>query len=372
MKIGLVCPYNIGLGGGVQECVLAMQAELKRRGHEVLIITPLSKEARENPPSDTILVGAGTDIRSPFQTTAQISATINPDELQQIVDEHVFDILHFHEPWVPVLSRQLLAKSKAINIATFHARMPDGVMTRAIERVVTPYTKSILKYLDCLTAVSEPAAHYVRTLTDQPIEIIPNGIDLSKYHALHLPHAPTHRLKKILYIGRLEGRKGIKHLIDAFARLDDPRARLIIAGDGPDREKLEFYATENGVEHVSFEGYISEKQKLRLLRRADIFCSPATSGESFGIVLLEAMAMGTVTVAGNNPGYRSVMKERGELSLVNPQDTDEFARRLRLLLNDRALRTLWRKWATKYVAQFDYVHVVDQYEGLYKRLLKRR
>lgn len=373
MKIGLVCPYNIGRGGGVQECVLAMQAELKQRGHEVLIITPLSREARENPPADTIFVGTGADIRSPFQTTAQVSASINPDELQKIIDEHAFDILHFHEPWVPVMSRQLLSKSRAINIATFHARMPDGMMTRTIERVVTPYTRSIIKYLDALTAVSDPAAQYVRSLTKKPIEIIPNGIDLRKYRNGHGTKQPaTRRTKKILYIGRLEGRKGVKHLIDAFARLDDPHARLTIAGDGPDREKLEFYVNENGVEHVNFLGYISEKEKLRLLRDADIFCSAATSGESFGIVLLEAMATGTVTIAGNNPGYVSVMRERGELSLVNPQDTEEFARRLRLLLYDKQLASLWRDWATKYVEQFDYVGVVDQYEKLYKKLLKKQ
>lgn len=369
--IGLVCPYNIGLGGGVQECVMAAQTELKRRGYKVFIITPLSKEARENPPEDTILVGAGTDVRSPFSTTAQISASFNSDELERIVEEHKFDILHFHEPWVPVLSRQLLGKSKSINVATFHARMPDGVMTRTIEKVVTPYAKSILKSFDAFTAVSDAAAQYVRSLTDEPIEIVPNGIDLKKYRFSRLtPHRPGAK-PTVFYVGRLEKRKGIKYLIDAFAQLNDKDARLIIAGDGPDRNKLESYASYyDGQVDISFLGYISEKDKLRLLKEADVFCSPASYGESFGIVLLEAMASGTPIVAGNNPGYVSVMTGRGLVSLVDPSDTAQFARRLALLLYDKELAKLWRKWARANVKQYDYAQVVDRYEKLYKKLLK--
>lgn len=370
MKIGLVCPYNIGRGGGVQEGVLAAQADLKRRGHDVFIITPRSREARENPPADTVLVGNGADIKTPFATTAQFSASFNPEDLQRILDEHQFDILHFNEPWIPVLSRQLLERSQAINVATFHARMPDGVTTRAIERVVRPYTKSILKYFDALTAVSEAAAQYVRSLTDQPVEIIPNGIDLKKYRQRIRRYRGGGK-KTVLYIGRLERRKGVNYLIDAFARMDDPDCQLIIAGDGPDRTKLEDYASEKGLKHVSFLGYVSEKEKIRLLRSADVFSSPAVYGESFGIVLLEAMAAGTPIVAGDNPGYASVLQERGFMSIVNSTDSGAFARRLSLFLNDKDLAKLWRKWAMEYVKQFDYVYVIDKYETLYEKLMAK-
>lgn len=370
MKIGLVCPYNIGLGGGVQECVIATRRELVKRGHEVHIITPLSKEARENPPKDTILVGTGTDVRSPFSTTAQISASFNPDELERIVEEYQFDVLHFHEPWVPVLSRQLLAKSKSVNIATFHARMPDGVMTKTIERVITPYTKSILKSFDGYTAVSDAAAHYVRSLTDNDIQIIPNGIDLHKYRP---KRARTKRDRQtIVYIGRLERRKGVNHLIDAFACLQDENCELLIAGNGPDRKKLEHQVKQKRLTNVSFLGFISEKEKIRLLREADVFCSPAIYGESFGIVLLEAMGCGAPIVAANNPGYRSVMQGRGLISLVNPEDADQVARRLALMLYDDELAQLFRKWALRNVKQYDYPKVVDKYEALYKKLLKNK
>lgn len=370
MKIGLVCPYNIGLGGGVQECVIAARKELVDRGHDVHIITPLSREARDDPPKGTIFVGTGTDVRSPFATTAQISASFSSDELENIVQSYDFDILHFHEPWVPMLSRQLLAKSKSINIATFHARMPDGVMTKTIEKVITPYTKSILKSFDAHTAVSDAAAQYVRSLMDGEVEIIPNGINLAKYRPKRNPGSGGKR--KILYIGRLEGRKGVNYLIDAFAILNDPNSELLIAGNGPNRRKLEARVKSKNLNNVTFLGYVSEKEKIRLLRESDVFVSPAIYGESFGIVLLEAMATGIPTVAANNPGYSAVMQGRGLVSLVDPKDAEQFANRIALMLYDGELGKLWKKWALENVKQYDYPKVIDKYEALYKKLIKQR
>ncbi len=121
--------------------------------------------------------------------------------------------------------------------------------------------------------------------------------------------------------------------------------------------------------NVSFLGFVSEELKLELLAEADIFCSPAIFGESFGIVLLEAMATGTVCVAGNNSGYIDVMQELGAMSIVNPQDAEEFARRLDLLLHQKDLRALWQKWATQYVKQFSYARIVDRYEELYREAI---
>jgi phosphatidylinositol alpha-mannosyltransferase len=120
---------------------------------------------------------------------------------------------------------------------------------------------------------------------------------------------------------------------------------------------------------VDFLGFVSDDLKLELLNKADLFCSPALFGESFGIVLLEAMATGTVTVAGDNSGYTGLMQDIGALSIVNPTDTKELARRLNLMLNQPELRTMWQKWAKQYVQQFNYPNVVDQYEELYKDAL---
>jgi phosphatidylinositol alpha-mannosyltransferase len=368
MKIGLVCPYNMFIGGGVQEVVLALRDGIQARGHKAYIITPQPRDYKGMAPEGVIFIGGGTTVKKPFDTAGQIAASVDTDKLEQILEEQQFDILHFHEPWVPMLSRQILLRSEAINIGTFHATLPDRFMTRTIERVITPYTRSILKYLDVMTAVSPSATTYVRTLSTRNVSIIANGIDLKKYKFSEKPAAEPGKHKKILYVGRLEKRKGVKYLIQAFAVLRQvhPEYQLLIAGNGPDREKLEEFIKDNNIRGVSFLGYIDEQDKLDLLHEADIFCSAALYGESFGIVLLEAMASGCVTVAGNNAGYESVMSGRGQVSIVNPKDTVEFARRLALLGSDEELRSLWRKWARSEAEKYNYDRIIDQYMAVYQ------
>jgi phosphatidylinositol alpha-mannosyltransferase len=339
----------------------------------VKIITPTPRDDGDHyDKKDIIFVGNGADFRSPLQTMPTFSASVDTDEIDEVLEREQFDVLNFHEPWVPVLSRQILARSKAVNIATFHAKLPETLMSRTVAKVVTPYTKSALKYLHTLTAVSEAAAEYVSSLTDEPITIIPDGIDLKHYHPARQPSKPDPQLKTILYVGRLERRKGAKYLLQAYEQLvkTESDVRLIIAGDGPDREKLEELVASLSLPNVEFLGFVSEAVKLELLQTSDLFCSPALYGESFGIVLLEAMACGLVTVAGDNSGYASVMQEMGALSLVNPREIDEFARRLKLLLNEETLRADWKKWAKQYVKQFDYPAIVKRYEDLYAYTLE--
>ena len=135
---------------------------------------------------------------------------------------------------------------------------------------------------------------------------------------------------------------------------------------------MEEMVRELQLPNVSFLGYVTDDVKLKLLNQADLFCAPAIFGESFGVVLLEAMACGVVTVAGNNSGYSSVMQETGALSLVNPRDIVEFARRISLLLNEEKLRKVWKDWAKQYVKQFNYPLIVDRYEDLYISALAQR
>lgn len=373
MKIGLVLPYNITKGGGVKEHALAQQTELLKRGHDVVIITPQPREPY-TPDSDrqVVFLGTATDVKTMMHTTPTISASVLTDEIDSMLEHHQFDILHFHEPWVPVLSRQILSRSKTINVATFHAKLPETIMSRTMAKVITPYTKPLLRHIDAFTAVSDAAAEYLLSLADVNVEIIPNGIDLKGFQKAPIGKKLTFPHKTILYVGRLEHRKGVKYLIRAFAQLQerDPDVQLLIGGDGPDREKLQQEVSDLGLQNVEFLGYIDEPYKRQLLHSVDLFCSPAIFGESFGIVLLEAMASGLVTVAGDNPGYESVLQDLGKLSLINPKDTSLFAHRLQLLLVDQDLRTLWKNWAKEYVKQFDYPKVVNRYEAVYKAALE--
>jgi phosphatidylinositol alpha-mannosyltransferase len=375
MKIGLVCPYSINEHGGVLEVVLALKNGLEKRGHTVKIITPQPRKHDGEAPKDVIFAGTSVDFRtlSFSDTTSQVSSTADTEKIDAMLAHEKFDILNFHEPWMPLLSRQLLQRSQCVNIGTFHAKVTTAMTSRAILKVVAPYLKSVLKYLHTLTAVSDSGAEYVADMTNKPITLIPNGIDLKKYRRLPTSQLPKKQRPMILYVGRLENRKGARYLLHAFQLFaqDNPDVELVIAGDGPDRERLEMMVDDLKLHNVSFLGFISEDLKKELLSMADLFCSPAMFGESFGIVLLEAMSMGAVTIAGNNSGYVDVMRGVGGLSIINPEDTQEFARRLDLLMHEQSLRELWQDWAADYVKQFDYPHVVEQYEELYKDALKQ-
>ncbi len=364
MKIGLVCPYTMFGSGGVQEVVLALYEHLAARGHTVKIITPKPREYKGKIPTNYILLGTSSYVKSPFNTTAHVSTTIDNDEIDSIFKEEEFDVLHFHEPWVPFLSRQLLTRSTAVNVATFHAKLPETVMLRTIERVITPYTKSVLKYIHAFTAVSDTAAEYLKSLSSEIVHIIPNGIEMANYNNVE---AKVYKKPTILFVGRLEKRKGVMYLLKTFQQLrlrND--ARLLIGGSGPDEDKLKNYVEENNISDVSFLGYVSNERKAKLIKSADVFCSFAPYGESFGIVLLEAMAAGTPVVAASNPGYSNVLTNTGAISLVNPKDFDDSARRIEILLKNTEIRILWKKWAKKTILQYDYKNVADKYEDLYK------
>jgi phosphatidylinositol alpha-mannosyltransferase len=270
-----------------------------------------------------------------------------------------------------MLSYQILSRSRTANVATFHAKMPEDIMSRTMARVITPYTKASLKYLHALTAVSDAASELVCRIADEPVAIIPNGI--APRFTPPLRFHDHRKNKSILFVGRLDARKGVKYLLHAFKLMSqkDPDVSLFIAGDGVERERLEALALDLELQNVHFLGFVSDAEKIRLLRTSDLFCAPSPYGESFGLVILEAMATGLVTVAGDNPGYGSVLTGLGAVSIINPKHTAEFARRLELLLHEPDLRKLWRQWAAEEMPKYSYETIVDQYLEVYETAIER-
>lgn len=367
MKIGLVCPYDISRAGGVQEHVLAQASELRRRGYSVTVLTPKPRGSGITAADNTIYIGNSANLNTPIKTSLELGISLGRDALDDLLARQAFDLLHIHEPEVPVLGAQIVAKAHCPIIATFHAIHPDTPMARTLEALRIPYSRSIFTRIAAMTAVSDTAAKFVRERTRQAVTIIPNGIDLQTYKE------NTKRLTKvktILYVGRLEARKGTKYLIRAMALLPQENIRLVIAGDGPERKKLEALTRDLNLSNVKFLGFVNPAKKISLLSKADLFCSPALYGESFGVVLLEAMASGLVSIVGNNAGYVSLMQDRGAISVTNPKDAEDMARKINLLLNDKELRELWRNWARNTIKKYDYKKVVDQYEKLYKQIVK--
>ena len=372
MKIGIVCPYNVFKGGGVQEYVLGLRDGLTAAGHQAWIITPQPRDYKGPKIPGILMLGGSTPIRA-FHTYSQVSASVDIDKLEEALKVYKFDILHFHEPWVPMLSRQILTRSASINIGTFHAAMSERRTSRTLERVITPYTKSLLKHLDILTAVSPVATNYVKSLTARKIYIIPNGINIEKYKPAKA-HKSESSQKTIFYIGRLEKRKAVDQLLRAFEMIQkyDSGYKLKVAGDGPQRLELIELSKELKLKNVEFLGQVEENEKIKLLQTSDVFCSPALYGESFGIVLLEAMAAGCVVVAGANAGYESVLSGTGQTSLVNPKDTKEFARKLMIMASNQAIRKVWLEWAEDEVKQYSYDNIVSKYLMLYKLAYDKR
>lgn len=372
MKIGLVLPYDVFRDGGVREHVMAQASELRKRGHSVKILTPRPFSYKSKAPLGIVFVGNSTRVRTPIKTTLELGASLKRDHVEEILDQEQFDLIHIHEPEVPILGAQIVAVAKCPIVATFHALFPDTLAGWTIEAIRTQYSKTIYDYITEITSVTEDAAAFVKERTDRPVTIIPNGIDLSKYSSDKTNIKSDKKRKNILYIGRLEKRKGVKYLLKAYERLaaNHQDVELLIAGNGEEREKLEDMVRFRDIPRVKFLGFISEKRKINLLSNCDLFCSPAIYGESFGIVLLEAMALGAVTVAGDNPGYSSVLTGEGSSSLVDPKDTPRMAHRLETMLYNQEERTEWKKWAKQNVKQYDYVKVVDGYEAVYRRIMK--
>ncbi len=371
LKIALICPYDIFKKGGVQTLIFNLKDNYKKQGHQVKIITPLIRGGKNFNDDDIIFIGRSRDFNSPLHTTVQISASVDYDFINSILEDNQFDIIHLHEPWVPFMSRQILVRSKAINIGTFHAKIPERVISRTLVKVVNPYLKSVLDYLDGLTAVSNSAKEYLTGLSSQNIEIIPNGIELKKFT---FKENDQELCQRILYIGRLESRKGVKYLIDAYSEIYkiNKSIELIIVGDGPNRSRLEIQAKVLGLDKIKFIGAVDDQTKIDLLKSSDLLCSPAIFGESFGIVLLEGLASGLPIVAADNSGYRDVLKGVGSLSLVNVKDKAAFVRLINIFLNQTEIRQLYRQWAQDYIVNFDNQLIADQYLKYYYSLLQQR
>ncbi len=375
MKIGIVSPYYMHCYGGVQTLIRDLQRLLIERGHEVIVIAPkprLNKHS-ESTPKGVVLLGVSTEInfRNPFHTTFPLAAS-NRRLVADFLKEQNFDVLNIHEPWMPLLPYQILQEATCPIVGVTHARWPRSWFNKSLEKVRTPYFRLVLNKLEKITAVSSVAAKNVSLIDeDMAVEIIPNAIDLKIYRQSIEKFQKSEAKPYILYLNRLEKRKGPQFLLEAYRQYVNQTQSeplpLIIAGSGPQAESLFSYVTHNRLSNlVSFESRVSDERKLELFARAHLYVSPAPFGESFGIVLLEAMAANLPLIAGDNEGYRTVLKDVGALSLINPRQQDIFASALDKFCNDDALRQKWLKWSNAEIQKYDYPLIIDQYEKCFK------
>ena len=338
MKVGLVSPYDFASPGGVGDHVRNLARELNDLGHQAQIFAPSS---RSHVDSDGVVFHRiGRPIAIPVNdSVARISLSFHlANEVTAIVANERFDVLHFHEPLMPGLPMTMLRLSPAANVGTFHAFSKSNVGYYYGRPLLKPYLERLHRGI----AVSEPArAFFNRYFPDFPLRIIPNGIDTATYRPGLSPirHLRDDRVN-ILFVGRLEKRKGLGDLLRAyeFMRSRVQNARLIVVGDGPLRAGAESFISRHRLPDVVMAGFVPDSVLPRYYDSADIFCAPATGRESFGIVLLEAMACGLPVVATEVPGYMSVLEPGSDSLTVRPKSWAELGAALVILARDGELR----------------------------------
>jgi len=337
VKIAQVTPYDFHHPGGVAEHIGHLREEYTRLGHEVVVIAPRSTKGGIQTEDGfygigrTITIpGNGSKVRLTFDVTLYHA-------VKEVMRMEQFDVVHVHEPLLPVLGPMVLLNSLAPNVATFHAFRDSNAWYSAFRTYMTFLPTKV----DVRIAVSEPAKEFVSQYFESDYRVIPNGINTSEFSP---DHEPIQRMKQnggpnILFVGRYEEpRKGFKYLLRAMPliRQQFPDARLTVVGSGRP-EKFDDIIGQYGIWGVDFVGKISAGDLPKYYASCDIFCAPSIERESFGIVLLEAMASGKPVVACDNAGYASVMKDGREGLLVPPRDPVALALAIVRLLSSPEL-----------------------------------
>jgi phosphatidylinositol alpha-mannosyltransferase len=369
VKIAMVSPYDFTWPGGVTAHVSQLARELGRSGHEVQVLAPHSP-SRECQDAD-LLVPLGRSVPLPSGgSIARVSLSwwLYP-KVRALLKREQFDIIHLHEPMAPILPLCVLEFSKSVNVGTFHA----SYSRQHLYRMTHPIIKRWQQRLHGNIAVSKAAERYVNNTFPGDYEIIPNGIDFKHFSADVAP-LPQYQDGKIniLFVGRLEKRKGLRYLLEAYSKLkwDLPNTRLIVVGPGnPDKESYRIMSSHN-LQDVEFVGRVSYDDLPRYYASADIFCSPATGAESFGIVLLEAMAAGKPVVASDIEGYRGIVTDGEQGLLVPKKDSDSLANALGLLARDPELRHLLGGQGNRTAETYRWEVVANGVENYYQSCIK--
>lgn len=374
LKIGFVFDASLDKNEGVAQYVLILSRWLASEGHEVHYLVGETK--RTDIPN---LHSLSRNITVRFNhNRTPIPLPVRMKSIRRLVTREQFDVLHVQVPYSPALAAKVIraASPRTAVVGTFHVAPHSRLVTTA-NRMLGVLVRSTLKRFDVMLATSEPARQFaLQTFKiDSKVEGLP--IELDKF----VGAKPLTRYAKGLnvgFLGRLVERKGCGLLLKAVAHavaegIWPHDARVIVCSDGPLRAELEKYTADHQLtDIVEFTGFISEADKPRYLASADVVVYPSTGGESFGVVLLEAFgAARGMVLAGNNPGYASVMAPRPE-ALFDPLDTTQFAVKLVNALIDPRARQAAHAWQQAYSKQFDVARVGARTLAIYQQALHKR
>jgi phosphatidyl-myo-inositol alpha-mannosyltransferase len=368
MRIGIACPYSWDVPGGVQQHIRDLAEALIELGHDVSVIAP----ADEDRPLPPYVVPTGRAMPVPYNgSVARLSfGPLSTRRVRRWLRDGAFDVLHVHEPTVPSLPLLACWVASGPIVATVHTAMPRSRVLLATQ----PVLRTALEKIVGRIAVSEAArSTFVEHLGGDAV-LIPNGVATRRYrHAEPLDGWPG-KGGAIGFLGRMdEPRKGLAILLRAFEVLAParPGLRLLVAGTG-DADEHRGRLPEELRDRAVFLGELSEEDKVRLLHSVDVFCSPNTGGESFGIVTAEAMAAGLPIVASDIPAFRDVLRNGQAGELFATGDSDDLARVTARLLDDPARRAQLSVAALDAVAGYDWGIVAQSVLSVYETVVLGR
>lgn len=359
LRIAMVSPYSLTIPGGVQHQVIGLARELRRMGHEVRVLGPC-----DGPPPEAFVTPLGDSVPTAANGS---SAPLAPDPSAALrtlraLNDEAFDILHLHEPMAPGPTVTALMLRLAPMVGTFHA---SGEV--AWYRRVRKGLEWLGGHLDHRVAVSESAREMAERHIGGTFEVLFNGIDIETYHRPHLQRETT---PTIFFCGRHEPRKGLEVLLDAFLLLPE-HFRLWIASDGPNIDELRArFSNESAVaSRIEWLGQVAERDKLDRLARCSVFCAPSLRGESFGLVLLEAMAARTPVVASDIDGYRNVVTNDSNGVLVPAGDAASLAMALRSVTTDSVLAARLVEGGAARATEMSMWRLATRYLEIYREVL---
>lgn len=368
LKIGIVSPYGYPHPGGVNQHVGHLHEGLRERGHDVWIITSKYGKQRE---SEGHIIRLGTGWAFPANgSVGRVTLGLRfKRQAREVLEAHRFDILHFHEPFVPFLSPTVLDASETVNVATFHA---FGGFSPSYW-IGSKFAGRLAGLLHGRIAVSGAARHFIDRYFPGDYRIIPNGVEIEKFAEAQPYEELRDGTLNILFVGRFEERKGLIHLLKAYHRLRKRKvdARLLVIGDGPKRREYKRYVGLRGIRDVEFLGRVSDEEKVRYFASADIYCAPNTGQESFGIVLLEAMAAGVPIVASDIHGFKRVVERNVQGILVEPRNPRALAAALYTLARDPELRHDMGEAGRERAPEFSWDRVTERIVDYYYEVRER-
>lgn len=369
MKIVHICPYDMARPGGVQRHVADLCAWLESRGHDTRIVAPPAVGASPGVEGRLMRIGRarslavhGTAFELSHAGRAEIRATV------AALRDWGADVVHLHTPWTPLLVWQVWRALRLPTLTTIHATLPAPDGRGLVDRYIRRAARHFVIRSQAVTVPSSAPLPLLKALVpDLPVSILPPAVDLSSWR----PGPKTDGRIQALFLGRLEARKGVNVMLAAWQEMASrlPELHLTVAGDGALRPKIEAAIRADRTGRLRYAGRPDDAAARALMAGTDLFLAPAPYGESFGIVLAEAMASGAVPVAARNDGYASVLDGEGAALLCDPGDPAALMRGIETLVRDDAHRRAMRDWALQRARQFDVASVGPAFLRLYEGIV---